>query len=124
MRRTADIQILIVEDDDLLRDTMAFDFERRGFQVLKAPSGKAAIEHMETKVPSLVISDMQMPDGDGLSLLKRTRKMAPPPIFILVTGYSDQREADLIDHGVYRIFVKPYRRQLLMECVLEALGLK
>lgn len=116
--------LLIVDDEELLRDTIVFDFKRKGFTVHSADCGSKAIELVKSHPIDLVISDMRMPGGDGMSLLKQIRERhASVPVVIFITGFADVSEADCLAKGAHRVVQKPFDRKVLMNSVLDALGL-
>lgn len=114
--------ILVVDDDKTLREAIAFDFKRKGFNVLVAGSGSTAFEIVKTTKVHLVISDIRMPDGDGLSLLDKIRDFDPSiPQVIFVTGFADTTEANCIARGAKKMISKPFDRKYLMATVFEVL---
>ncbi len=116
--------LLIVDDEEMLRDVLVFEFERKGFTVLSAENGVAAFELVSKNKIDLVISDMRMPEGDGMSLLEKIRKFdSKIPTVIFITGFADVTEAECIAKGAHKVLAKPFNRKELMECVFEALGI-
>jgi CheY-like chemotaxis protein len=116
--------LLIVDDEELLRDTIVFDFKRKGFTVFSADCGSKAVEIVKQNRIDLVISDMRMPGGDGMSLLKEIRSFSPDtPIVIFMTGFADISEQDCLAKGAHRVVQKPFDRKQLMSSVLDALGI-
>lgn len=114
--------ILIAEDDEVLRKTIVFDFKRKGFNVLDTDNGKTAFELIKANEVHLVISDIRMPEGDGVSLLERIRSNFPNvPVVIFITGFADVTEAECIAKGAKKVLAKPFDRKVLMASVLEAL---
>lgn len=98
MRFAKDSTILIVEDDDALRDSIVSDFKRKGFQVLSASGGQEAFQIIERPKVDLVISDYHMPNGNGIELLERIKnKDAAFPVFIFTGG----KESDLSPEEIY-----------------------
>jgi DNA-binding NtrC family response regulator len=81
-------KILIVEDDSGLRDTLAQFLTRLGYQTSTAHDGREAIDKLNTDAPDLILSDIQMPDIDGLRLLEEVKTRYPDTIFILMTAFS------------------------------------
>ncbi|MEW6058237.1 MAG: response regulator [Bdellovibrionota bacterium] len=116
--------ILVVDDEDILRKTIVFDFKRKGFQVLETDNGKTALELVKTNHVNLVVSDIRMPGGDGMALLEQIRTYDPHlPMVIFITGFADITEAECISKGAKSVFTKPFDRTLLMNSVLKALGI-
>lgn len=120
-----DYTILVVDDDKTMRNTIAFDFKRKGFTVLSASNCDEAFQIIISNKVSLVVSDVWMEGGDGISLLERIRTFNPViPYVILVTGFADLKEEDVIAKGAKKILVKPFDRKTLICSVLECLGIK
>ena len=116
--------LLIVDDEEMLRETIVFDFKRKGFNVLEAASGAQAFEIVKKNKIHLVVSDMRMPGGDGMSLLESIRAYDPAlPTVIFVTGFADVTEDQAIAKGARKVLSKPFDRKILMNSVLEALGI-
>jgi CheY-like chemotaxis protein len=116
--------VLVVDDEELLRNALVFDFKRKGFTVLAAENGVKAFELVRTHKVDLVISDMKMPGGDGLTLLENIRVYDPKiPVLIFITGYADLPAEEAIAKGAYGMLSKPFERQALFLAVMNALGL-
>jgi CheY-like chemotaxis protein len=115
------IALLVVDDEVILREAIIRDFERKGFQVFASASGKEALSLIAKEKVEIVISDIQMPDGDGIFLLENLRKLHPelPPV-ILMTGYSDFSERALLEKGAFRYVSKPFSREDLRNAVSAA----
>lgn len=119
------LTLLIVDDDDDLRDLIASIFSIEGFKTLTANSGSSAIQSIKANKVDLVITDMRMPKGDGLYLIEHIRNRDPKfPIVIVVTGYSDISENEFLEKGAAKVFAKPFDRKLLIAAVNQALGLQ
>lgn len=107
--------VLLVDDDTVLRRTIAFDFKRKGFHVLQAGSGKEAWEILQTEKVHLVVTDIRMPDGHGIELLNRIRDRDPSiPRVILMTGYTELNLENAKDWGAQVVFSKPFDRKALL----------
>jgi CheY-like chemotaxis protein len=114
--------ILIVDDEPDLREAIAFDFQRNNFRVLTAGGGKEAFGLIESNQVDIVLSDMRMPNGDGLELLERVKARNPfQPVVILITGFADISLEEAFAKGADAVFSKPFDRALLMRAVLSAL---
>jgi CheY-like chemotaxis protein len=114
--------ILIVDDEPDLREAIAFDYRRKKFNVLLAASGNEAIQILEKEKVDIVVSDVRMPDGDGLKLLDTVKaKNAFFPVVLFITGYADISVEEAYDRGVEAVFAKPFDRHLLMATVLRAI---
>jgi two-component system response regulator RegA len=100
--------ILVVDDDELLRQQLARAFERRGLEVRTA-SGIAEAQHLiETDSPELAVVDLKMPDGSGLKLVELLRKVDPTTRIVVLTGYGSIATAiDAVRLGATYYLQKP-----------------
>ncbi|MGZ3711054.1 MAG: response regulator [Bdellovibrionota bacterium] len=122
MKTPKDFTLLVVDDEETLRDSISFDFKRKGFTVLSAENGAIGFELVKNNNIDIVISDMRMPGGDGMSLLQKIRAHNPDiPNLIFVSGFSDFSEAECLAKGARKVFSKPFDRKALMNSVLEIL---
>jgi DNA-binding NtrC family response regulator len=80
--------LLIAEDEQVLRESLAELFRGEGFEVLEAPDGKAAADILLHRPADVVISDIRMPLMDGLALLAHIQKLAPETPVIMLTAYG------------------------------------
>ena len=81
--------ILIVEDEQVLRESLAELLSDEGYEVLQADNGKTAYEIVVDRPVDLVLSDVRMPEMDGMSLLERLKQAAPETPVIMITAYGD-----------------------------------
>jgi len=123
-KSTQDFSILIVDDEPDLREILSFDFGRVGFQVDTAAGGIEALEKHKVKNFDLVITDIRMPLGDGLSLLKNIKILNNNTPVICITGFSEVSSATMLEQGAFGVFEKPFDRKKLHKTVLEVLGIQ
>jgi DNA-binding response OmpR family regulator len=84
------MKALIVDDDRVLADVLAFTLRREGFQVIQAYDGEAALERWAEEQPDLMVLDVNMPRLDGFAVCQRIREQADTPIILLtVRGEED-----------------------------------
>jgi DNA-binding NtrC family response regulator len=102
--------ILVVDDDDMVRSALVRTLNSAGYTVRDASSAKAALELLRTFQADIVLSDHLMPEMTGLELLKRVHDRHPDCLRIIVTGHAEMNVAiDAINHGeVYRFIPKPW----------------
>jgi two-component system response regulator ChvI len=84
------LNLLVVDDDDLFRETLAQNLEEDGFAVREAADGAAALELLGETPPDGVILDWNMPDMNGLNVLKKMRADGIDVPVLFLTGHSDQ----------------------------------
>ena len=116
--------ILVVDDDIDLREVISSVIEEIGFTTLMADCGSRAVEIIKSTKVDLVLTDMRMPNGDGLFLLEKIRALDPQnPIVFFITGYSDISDQQFIAKGASKVFPKPFDRDLLVAEIKTSLGL-
>src|SRR4051794_2491248 len=100
--------ILIVEDEKVLRESLAELLAEEGHEVIQAPDGKAAHELILQRPVDLVLSDIRMPEMDGLTLLGHLQKIAPQTPVIMVTAFGTVESAvGAMRAGAYDYLLKP-----------------
>ena len=103
-----DFHILLVEDDEPLREALTDTLELEGFAVTAAADGPAALEVLGRRSVSLVISDIQMRPWTGLELLSRLRRAHPDVPVVLMTAFGSVPQAvQAIREGAMNYLVKP-----------------
>ncbi|MCI0568234.1 MAG: sigma-54 dependent transcriptional regulator [Acidobacteria bacterium] len=101
--------ILIAEDEGTLREGLSQAFSESGFKVVQAASGREAIEKMERQVFDLVVTDMKMPGGDGMDVLRRARNANEDTPVIIMTAFGTVEGAvEAIKQGAYDYIQKPF----------------
>ena len=115
-------QVLIVDDDADLSETLARLLGRFGHTCLVAASGSEAIDLIDTMTPDLVVTDLHMPGMDGIAVVRRARQESPPIPVVLMTAYptaDSRREAERAGGVVY--LPKPFANADMLEAVQRAL---
>ncbi len=106
--------ILVVEDEDILREVLLDYLTEEGYGVLEAANGEQALELFESNSVDLVILDIVLPKLDGWSVCRRMRKRSNIPIIIL-TARSDEDDSLLgYELGADDYLIKPYSPRVLM----------
>ena len=119
---SVETRILLVEDDADQRLLVAGILEDAGYLVSEAPDLASALEELPKAPLDLVLSDWQLPDGDGLSVLREVRESLPDTAFVMVTAYGTiARAVDAIQGGADDYLAKPFERQALLLAVDKAL---
>src|SRR3954466_12283847 len=115
--------ILIVDDDAAMRDFLREELEREGFRVLTAAGGRAGVERVKQGGVDLVVSDVKMPDLDGLDLLREVRAVEPSPYVITITAFGSIDTAiRAVKLGAYDYVTKPFEFDQLLVTIDKALG--
>jgi two-component system response regulator PilR (NtrC family) len=100
--------ILIVEDEKVLRESMAELLAEEGYDVAQAPDGKAAHAMILERPVDLILSDVRMPEMDGMALLANVKQIAPQTPVIMITAYGTVESAvAAMRGGAYDYLLKP-----------------
>ncbi len=115
--------ILVVDDDRIILDSLAEFLRLEGNEVVTAASFAGAIETMERSSVDLVISDVNMPGGNGFELLHVARTRFPDSVVIMMTGYGTIESAvEAIKMGAFEYLTKPIVDDDLRVCVERAIN--
>jgi CheY-like chemotaxis protein len=124
-------KVLVVDDDDLVRPTVSAMLSALNFEVVEAPNGKEALQFVSEADFNLILTDLFMPEFDGLELILKIREGASDTPIILMTGggkYFPSGSEGLNDltssaefFGASFVINKPFRKAELAEIVDQAL---
>lgn len=118
-------RVLVVDDDDGLRDTMCQILKKEGHHCVSAGDAPAALEAAASQDLDVVVTDIVMPGRDGIELLREMREVAPRACVIVVTGApSVGTAAEALRAGAYDYLPKPVQRLSLCTAVAGAARLK
>ena len=110
-------KILVVDDEQILVDTIAYNLQQAGYQVTTAIDGASALEAARRETPDLVILDIMLPEMDGLEvcrLLRRENNTATVPIMMLTAKGDEIDKVVGLEVGADDYVTKPFgRRELL-----------
>jgi two-component system, response regulator RegA len=98
--------VLIVDDDEHLLGALRMAFLAQGYEVLGAATIEDAILCLGKQVPDLVITDVRLPDGSGLDVVRAALKRAPMPIVIAISGEATPAEAFQVAEAGARAYVE------------------
>jgi len=115
-------RILIVDDEFAVRTSIEKALGKAGFLTYSVSSGNEALKLLEKQTVELVLSDLKMPDGDGLELLRAIKKKRPFVEVILLTGYGTiEKAVDAMKEGAYDFITKPFKKAFILNVVERAL---
>ncbi|UCH10970.1 MAG: sigma-54-dependent Fis family transcriptional regulator [Fidelibacterota bacterium] len=102
-------EILVVDDDNYIRLFLKETLEGAGYQVELAEDGVEALAKVEASPPDLVLTDLKMPEKDGLELLRDINHLDQPPGVIIITAYGTVETAvEAMKDGAYDYLTKPF----------------
>jgi CheY-like chemotaxis protein len=118
-----DVRVLLVEDDEDTREVLTLGLELHGAIVRAVGSARAALRAVEEFTPHVILSDIGLPDEDGLSMIRRLRQLPAscgriPAAAVTAFTLSDDGE-EPIRAGFQRHFRKPVETRVLFEAVAE-----
>jgi DNA-binding NtrC family response regulator len=100
--------ILVVDDDEIILNSLCEFLSLEGFTATPAESLKSALQKLQDNSYSLVITDVNLPDGDGFDLLEAVKQNHPQTVVVLITAYGTIESAvKAIKHGAYDYLTKP-----------------
>ena len=115
-------RILIVDDEESMRDFLSIMLHREGYQVDTATDGSQAVSHLREHSYDLVISDIKMPRMTGLELLAHIKERTPETVVLMVTAFSSTDEAvEAMKQGAYDYITKPFKNEEIRLIVKNAL---
>lgn len=104
------MSILIVDDDDGIRDDLGEFFSDGGYQVWKAGAPSEAFKILGEQTPDVALLDLKLPEMDGLAVLKIMKADYPDIEVIIITGHGDTRNiVEAMRFGAFDFFTKPFR---------------
>ena len=119
------MKALVVDDDRVLADVVAFTLRREGFQVTRAFDGESALQLWAQEQPDLVVLDVNLPKIDGFTVCRQIRKQADTPILLLTVRDEEDDIIHGLDLGADDYITKPFSpRQLIAraQAVLRRAG--
>jgi DNA-binding NtrC family response regulator len=120
-----DERILIIEDEDTLRESLTRVFTREGYQVVSVNSAEPALELFEEGSFDLILTDIILPGITGIELLKRVKEAAPDQVVIIMTAYASLETAvETLRSGAYDYIVKPIIHEEIKQIVKNALKVR
>jgi DNA-binding NtrC family response regulator len=119
---TAPLTILLIDDDESLRRVTEFTLKEDGFTVITAADGRAAMETFSSSHVDLVVTDVRMPEMDGMELLSRLKAMHPDlPVVVLTAHGTISAAVDAMKLGAADYLTKPFTRDQLRSSIRKAL---
>ncbi|MFN3201638.1 MAG: sigma-54-dependent transcriptional regulator [Bradymonadia bacterium] len=116
-------RILVIDDNDTMREGIAHTVRRMGHEVLTASSGRAGLDLFKQKPAEFVISDLKMEGVDGIGVLEGIREINPDALLMIVTGFGTIETAvKAMKLGAFDFITKPFPPEMLRMKVKAALS--
>jgi two-component system, NtrC family, response regulator PilR len=117
-----DIRVLVVDDEQSMRELLAIMLRQAGYEVAVADGGEAAIETLKSDSFDLVVTDLRMRKADGLAVLKATKEISPRTVVLVVTAFASTETAvEAMKLGAYDYVTKPFKLDELKVTIANAL---
>jgi DNA-binding NtrC family response regulator len=120
--------ILVVDDDEVMRQTLSDVLKKRGYEVSTAETGGQTLSSIREQLFDLILLDIRLPDMDGLDVLRRVKETESDLMVIVMTAYSDVHTAvTAMKSGAYDYIDKPFELEelkILIQKALETQSLK
>jgi len=115
-------RILIVDDEQSMRELLSIMLRKEGYEVVTADNGEKALKAVQNDIFDLVITDLKMPQMDGMTLLKEVKESSPDTIVIVVTAFGTTEGAEKARLlGAYDYIGKPFNNDEIKLVIQNAL---
>jgi two-component system, chemotaxis family, chemotaxis protein CheY len=116
--------IMVVDDSASIRQVVSFTLKNEGYEVIEAPDGKAAIDKLTGRTINMVVTDLNMPNLDGIGLVRALRSNPSYrfiPIIMLTTESQESKKQEGRQAGATGWIVKPFKPEQLVAVVKKVL---
>jgi two-component system KDP operon response regulator KdpE len=113
--------ILVIEDDGAIREVLQALLGSGGFRVIEAATAARADVESRARKPDLLLVDLGLPDGDGLTVIRNVRSWSPVPIIVLSARTMEEQKVAALDAGADDYMTKPFSAPELLARVRAAL---
>ncbi len=115
--------VLVVDDDPDIQTILRDLLESEGYAITDASTCREALRQAQTISFAAVLLDIELPDGDGLSLFGQLQKMIPAlPVILLTAAASSELHSHSLSLGAFSFVAKPYNHRELCHLVRQAIG--
>jgi len=115
------ITILLVEDDERIRNYIKTVLYTNGYSVLETGNGRTALSMIATHKPELLLLDLGLPDGDGMDLLRSVRSWSRMPVIVVSARTHERDKVEALDLGADDYISKPFGTDELLARIRTAL---
>jgi two-component system, cell cycle response regulator CpdR len=119
----ANVKILVAEDNPAVREFVVRALQTSGAQLQAVPDGQAALDLLAKEKFDILITDIVMPNVDGIALALKAVRQYPELRIIMISGYAQERmRAHNLDALVHRIIAKPFSLEEICDAVQDVLA--
>jgi len=120
-------RILVIDDDDQVRKMFLKMFQQVGHETMEAGNGKEGLACYRKEKPDVVVTDLIMPEMEGIETIKELKREFPEANIIAISGGGNYVSAELALEmagaiGAKHVFVKPVERKVLLQAIDELCG--
>lgn len=115
-------KVMVVDDEDLLRDLLVQIIQNSGYTVEQAKDGEKAVELYKKFTPDIVIMDIVMPNTDGIQATEKILKHDSKAVIVALTSFSSTKGDDILKAGVKEVIGKPVKSADLIEIIKKHIG--
>lgn len=108
-----DMKILLIDDDELIRDSLRLFFEEEGCSLLTVETAEEGLETIKKQTYDIIIADYRLPGIDGLEFFKRIQQSCHATLKILITAYESNISSKLTKIGVHDVISKPFSPKVI-----------
>lgn len=113
-------KILIVDDSDVLRKILSFNFKKEGYEVYEAHDGEEGLQKIKEINPDAICLDIMMPKMDGFTVLKKLKEENLKYPIIVLTAKGGEEDEDLaLSLGALKVMTKPFSPKSVVEIVKQ-----
>jgi len=114
-------KVLVIDDDVSLLDLLKFQLEKKGFEVLTADKGQKGIELIQENDLDVIVTDLHLPDINGIEMVKRAKEISPATEIIMITGEgSTEKAIEATKAGAFYYIEKPLEFEELLLLIEKA----
>lgn len=112
---------LVIEDDTGIRDVLRILLEARGYRVVEAKNSERGLIEAQSHKPDLLLVDLGLPDGDGITVIRQVRTWSTVPIVVLSARTMEEQKIEALDAGADDYVTKPFSTPELLARIRAAL---
>jgi two-component system, NtrC family, response regulator PilR len=115
-------RILVVDDEKSMRDFLTIMLKKEGYGIVAAESGRDALAAVQGEIFDLVITDVKMPEVDGIEVLKAVKEISPETVVLVITAFATTETAvEAMKLGAYDYIIKPFKVDEIKLIIQKAL---